>query len=263
MKYHTTLRDLLERDEPALGTMVQISSEVIVDMIGMAGFDWITLDMEHTTMGVEHVAALTRAAEAAGMATVVRPSSTDQLLIGRVLDCGVDALIIPRVSTADEARAAVAATRFPPRGIRGVCPETRAGAYHLMALPDYIRRAEMISVGLLIETKAAMENLEEILAVDGIQFAMLGPADLAFDLGIPPGSKEIYEAQDELDRVGGEHGVEIIGLIGRGTTNEDLVLAAKQQARKLYWCSADTVVVAQAFAAIERDVRQRLASSRG
>ncbi len=258
-----SLKRLLEGHEPLLGTMVQIQSPQMVEVVGMAGFDYVVLDMEHTALAVDSVEELVRAAEASGLATIVRPPCADPSLIGRLLDSGVSALVMPRISTEAQARDAVSACRFPPNGVRGVCPHVRAGKYGLMPIKEYIGGAADVSVGVLIETKHAAENLRAIVAVPGIDFAMVGPTDLAFELGVSQGSARIAAVQRELDEAGRRHHVEVIAHVDRNLRHEQLLQLATEERRKMYWCSTDTVVCAQAYAELAERVREFLSAAAG
>jgi 4-hydroxy-2-oxoheptanedioate aldolase len=256
-----SLKDLLASDKPLLGTMIQIPCPQMVEIVGMAGFDYIIFDMEHTGLAVGSVEELICVADASGLAAIVRPACTDPHLLGCLLDGGVRALIIPRITSAAEAKDAVAACRFPPGGVRGVCPHTRAGDYGLMPVEAYIGSAEEVSVGVLIETKSAATDLLPIITTPGIDFAMLGPTDLAFELGVLQDSERVAQVQRELDEAGSQEHVEVIRHIDTNIPQEQLLQMTAEEGRKMYWCSTDAVVCAEAYAGISKRIREATAQT--
>jgi len=148
-----------------------------------AGFDWLLVDAEHSPNELPDVLAQLRAVGNA-CPVVVRPECNDPPRIKRLLDIGVQTLLIPFVCSPEEAAAAVAATRYPPSGTRGFSSCTRANGYG--RITDYVRRADaQICVIAQVETRRAPAQLEEIAAVDGISAIFIGAADLAVDFGSP------------------------------------------------------------------------------
>ena len=166
-----------------VGFWSSIPSPVTVEVIAGSGFDWILLDMEHSPNEVALVHQQLQAAASGGAAhPAVRAYWNDFVLIKRLLDLGVQTLLVPYVETAEEARRAVAATRYPPRGNRGVAGTTRASRFG--RIQDYFDRAEAeICLMLQIESKKGLDNLEEIAAVDGVDVLFIGPNDFAAGLG--------------------------------------------------------------------------------
>jgi 4-hydroxy-2-oxoheptanedioate aldolase len=167
-----------------IGLWATLGSPTTVEIIAGSGFDWILIDTEHTPNDIETVLAQLRAAAPYPTEAVVRVPWNDMVTIKRYLDIGVQTLLIPYVSTAQEARSAVAFTRYPPTGLRGVAGGTRAMGYGRVR--DYIQRAhEEICVLVQIETRQALDNIEEIAAVEGVDGMFIGPADLHASLGHP------------------------------------------------------------------------------
>jgi 4-hydroxy-2-oxoheptanedioate aldolase len=154
----------------------------VTELLAMAGYDWIVLDTEHSPTDVPEILPMLQAVAAWPVAPVVRPAANDPVLIKRLLDFGAQTLMIPYVQSAEEARAAVRAMRYAPRGIRGVSGMTRASRYG--AVEDYIARAEgELCLIVQVETAEAIARIEEIAAVDGVDAIFVGPADLAASLG--------------------------------------------------------------------------------
>lgn len=157
-------------------------STVSAEIVAHAGFDWILLDTEHAPNDVPDVLGQLQAMATGTAEPVVRCAWNDPVLIKRILDVGARSLLVPFVQNADEARRAVAATRYPPEGVRGVAVGTRATRWGLR--PDYLGWANgQMCVIVQIETRAALAQIEAIAAVDGVDGLFIGPSDLAADMG--------------------------------------------------------------------------------
>lgn len=167
-----------------LGLWSSLSSNYTVEVIAGAGYDWLLIDTEHSPNDLESVLTQLQAVAPYPTHPIVRVAWNDTVLIKRYLDAGAQSLLVPFVQNADEARAAVAATRYPPMGVRGVAGTTRANRFG--RVPNYARRAhEALCVLLQVETKQALDNIEEICAVEGVDGVFVGPADLHASLGYP------------------------------------------------------------------------------
>jgi 4-hydroxy-2-oxoheptanedioate aldolase len=165
-----------------IGLWSSIPSTTAVEILAGAGFDWILLDTEHTPNDLESVFTQLQAAAAYPVSTLVRVPWSDQVVIKRYLDAGAQTLLIPFISNADEARAAVSYTRYPPDGVRGVGGTTRATRYG--RIRNYAKRAhEELCVLVQVETREGLERIEEICAVDGVDGVFIGPADLHASFG--------------------------------------------------------------------------------
>jgi 4-hydroxy-2-oxoheptanedioate aldolase len=172
----------LAAGRPQIGLWSSLSSSYSVEAVAGAGFDWLLLDTEHSPNDLESVLGQLQAAAPYATSAVVRIAINDTVLIKRYLDIGAQSLLIPMVNSAEEARAAVAATRYPPAGVRGIASATRANRFG--RVPDYARRAaEEICVLVQAETRHAMDNLEAIAAVEGVDGVFIGPGDLHASLG--------------------------------------------------------------------------------
>jgi 4-hydroxy-2-oxoheptanedioate aldolase len=153
-----------------------------VEVIAGSGFDWLLLDTEHSPNDLENVVTQLQAASAYPTTAIVRPAWNDMVLIKRFLDVGVQTLLIPYVQTPEEAALAVAYTRYPPRGVRGVAGTTRATRFG--RVKDYFKRAEEeLCVLVQVETRLGLDNLDAIAATDGVDGVFIGPADLSAGLG--------------------------------------------------------------------------------
>jgi 4-hydroxy-2-oxoheptanedioate aldolase len=167
--------------EIQIGLWSSLSSPIAAEIDAGAGFDWLLIDTEHSPNELTDVHRQLQAMQGNAASAVVRPAWNDPVLFKRLLDIGAQSLLVPFVQNADEARRAVAATRYPPAGIRGVATTTRANRYG--RVKDYLGRAhEEICVIVQIETRSALECLESIAAVDGVDGLFIGPSDLAADM---------------------------------------------------------------------------------
>ena len=165
-----------------IGLWSSLSSNYSVEVIAGAGFDWLLLDTEHSPNDLESLLTQLQAAAPYPSHPVVRVPWNDMVAIKRVLDVGAQSLLVPYVSTAAEAAAAVSFVRYPPAGVRGVAGTTRASRFG--RVKDYAQRAhEEICLLVQVETQQALDNLEAICAVDGIDGVFIGPADLHASLG--------------------------------------------------------------------------------
>jgi 4-hydroxy-2-oxoheptanedioate aldolase len=172
----------LAEGRPQFGLWTSLSGSYAIEAVAGAGLHWMMLDTEHSPNDLETILASLQVMAAYPTQAMVRVPSNDRVTIKRFLDIGAQTLLIPQVSTADEARAAVAATRYPPHGERGVGGTTRATRFG--RIKGYAARAhEDICVVVQAESRQAIDNLEAIAAVDGVDGVFIGPADLHASLG--------------------------------------------------------------------------------
>jgi 4-hydroxy-2-oxoheptanedioate aldolase len=165
-----------------VGLWSSLGSNIAAEILAGCGFDWILIDTEHAPNELPDVLSQLQAMATGTAEPVVRCAWNDAVLIKRFLDIGARSLLVPFVQNASEAARAVAATRYPPLGIRGVSAAPRANRYG--TVPNYHRRAhEDICVIVQVETRAALNEIEAIAAVDGVDGIFIGPSDLAADLG--------------------------------------------------------------------------------
>lgn len=169
---------------PQIGLWSTIPSNYAVEIIAGAGFDWILHDTEHTPNDLESVLVQLQVAAAyPDSHSIVRVPWNDQVVLKRYLDAGAQSVLIPFICNAEEARAAVSYCRYPPKGVRGVGGSTRATRFGRIA--GYAEQAEReLCVLLQVETREALDNIEEICAVDGVDGVFVGPADLHASLGM-------------------------------------------------------------------------------
>ena len=171
-------------NQSPIGTWIMSASPLVAEAMGHAGFDWGVLDMEHTPLDLMEVVHLLQAVAGTKLVPVVRVPWNDTVTVKRVLDAGAQTLLFPFVQNADEAKRAVAATRYPPEGVRGMAGMSRASKFG--TTPNYFKTANS-SQGVMVqlETPQAVSQLEAIAAVNGVDALFLGPADLSGSLGLP------------------------------------------------------------------------------
>jgi 4-hydroxy-2-oxoheptanedioate aldolase len=181
--------------QPQIGLWSALCSNIVSEIIAGAGFDWIVIDIEHAPNEIPGLLSQLQAMSRGTAEPVVRCAWNDAVLIKRILDVGARSLLVPFVQNAEEARRAVAATRYPPRGIRGVSVAPRANRYG--RVPDYHRAAhESTCVLVQVETRTALGEIEAIAGVEGVDGIFIGPSDLAadFDHLANPGHPEVQAA---------------------------------------------------------------------
>jgi 4-hydroxy-2-oxoheptanedioate aldolase len=180
----TTLREILRADDrPLLGLWLCAGSAVVAEICAGSGADWLLIDSEHSPNSLASIQLQLQVLRGLPPLVMVRAPSLDPVTVKQYLDVGVQNLLIPMVNNADAARQAVAATQYPPGGVRGVgAALSRVSQWG--RIPDYLARArESISLVVQIESGEAVRNVEAILAVDGIDGIFVGPSDLAASLG--------------------------------------------------------------------------------
>jgi 2-dehydro-3-deoxyglucarate aldolase len=174
-------RDLLA-GRRLIGCWCSLANPISTEVLGVAGFDWILLDGEHSPNDVSTFIPQLMALKDSRSAPVVRPSSNNAVEIKRLLDAGFYNFLIPFVESADDARRAVAATRYPPQGIRGVSVSQRSNRYGTVV--DYLKGInDQICVAVQIESRSGLAAASEIAAVDGVDCIFVGPSDLAAGMG--------------------------------------------------------------------------------
>lgn len=178
-----TLKEKLRRGVPTIGTWLTLAHPALAEIAARAGFDWVAVDLEHSSITIRECEDLLRVLDLAGTTPLVRLTANDSDLIKRVMDSGARGIIVPSVSTPEEAELAVEAVHYPPRGRRGV-GLARAHAYGA-DFPGYLKRLEREAVVVaMIENSQGVDNAQAILSVAGIDAYLLGPYDMSASLGV-------------------------------------------------------------------------------
>ncbi|MGI8574379.1 MAG: HpcH/HpaI aldolase family protein [Egibacteraceae bacterium] len=211
------LRARLRAGEPTSGTFVGAASAIAAEVCAAAGVDWIVLDLEHGSGGEEQVRAVVTAAGSYGVPTVVRVESPERIRLGRALDLGAAGVMLPRVESAADVRQAVRHLRYPPDGDRGVATYNRACRFGLD--PGALERADEEVLGVVqIENAHAVEDVEEIASIEGVDVLFVGPRDLSHDLGVPgdTAAPVFREALERVRAAASDHGKACGLLVGDG-----------------------------------------------
>ncbi len=232
----------IRNGEKQIGLWMTSASVSASEVIASAGYDWVVVDMEHAPNTMLSVRSHLQAFASSPTTALVRPDWNDSVEVKRLLDLGADGLVFPMVQTVEEAKKAVAATRYPPRGIRGVSGVTRANKYGRVT--DYFDRIEdETTVIIQLETQAAIEIATEIAAVDGVSGIFFGPADISADMGMlgqtmaPEVWELIWSAAHKLIAIG----------VPVGTLVLDAQFAAKllNEGFTFVACGVDTAILSR------------------
>lgn len=238
-----------------IGFWVTLCSNFAAEVVAPAGFDWALIDMEHSHNDYASVLGQLQAFAAYDTVPIVRVEWNDAVAVKRLLDLGAPGLLFPMIQTVEEARAAVAATRYPPHGIRGVSGSTRATKFG--RIKDYIARVEDETAVLLqIETQAALERAEAIAEVEGVTGIFFGPADIAADMGMlgQPTAREVWEKIRPVAQRLMAKGMPV------GTLVSDTTLAAELMGEGFTFvaCGTDTGLLARGSDALLAEMKGKL-----
>jgi 4-hydroxy-2-oxoheptanedioate aldolase len=215
--------------ELQIGLWCNLCSNIAADIVRDSGFDWLLLDIEHSPNEIPDILAQLQAVDGGRATAIVRPAWNDMVLIKRCLDIGAQTLLVPYVQNPAEAKSAVAAVCYPPGGVRGVAVASRASRYG--RVDGYLKKADSeICLLVQVETRSALEQLEAIATVEGVDGVFIGPSDLSASLGHignpahPEVQKALLDAATRLKAVGKPAGIltgnedEVRRYIGWGYT---------------------------------------------
>lgn len=228
------LQEKLQRGKPAFGCSIMFPSPQLVEMLAHAGFDWVLLDCEHGSLSLADVEVMAMAADASGITAIGRPQSNRPEDIARIMDRGVSGVQIPHINTAEDARRAVASVKFGPKSLRGLAQGTRPDKWGFSGggpvFTDLANRASTVIVQL--EHQEAIDNVDEILKVPGIDVFFIGPSDLSQSMGHPgnPKAEPVARAIDgTLAKI-----IAAGKLPGMPATTETICETIKQGNRYIY-----------------------------
>lgn len=217
----------IQSGKSQIGLWCSLPTYQTVDVVARSGFDWLLLDMEHAPNDIGSLNAQLIAAQGGTASPIVRVPWNDMVMIKRVLDVGAQTILVPYVQTAEEAAKAVAYTRYPPEGLRGVAGAMRAAGYG--RIKDYLNKAgDEICVLVQAETVKSLENLEAICKVDHVDGVFIGPNDLSSAMGYrgnmphPEVQKAIADAIKRIRAYGKAPGI----LVGEADGRRMLDLGA-------------------------------------
>ena len=216
-----SVREKLKAGRPVIGCFLGLGSPNIAELMAHAGFDYLVVETEHNGLDSAEIEHMLMAINGTDTIPLVRVPSSSPVFIQRALDIGAMGVVVPLVKTADEAKAIVGATRLPPEGTRSWGP-LRASHY-TFDNEDYFNRAnDNILVVLILETAEAVDNLEGLASVPGVDVLLIGPWDLCLSLGLNPLHMPHPEMEKVVERVlaaGETHGV----AVGMGSSTPDLL----------------------------------------
>ncbi len=227
----SSLKERLRSGDAVIGCWIELFSSLASEVVAEAGYDCVLIDLEHGPGSVMDAIAVMQAIQGKSCSPLVRVPNNDPTWIKRVLDAGALGCMVPSVNSANDAKAAVAACRFPPNGRRGLAtPIVRASRFG-MAEADYLARADSdILVICQIETAAAVENVESIATVDGVDMLFVGPYDLSADLGYlgSPDEGPVRAAIEQIEGIAKSNGILLGGIPTPGRSATELQTAGYQ-----------------------------------
>lgn len=245
---YPTLRDFLASPGLKVGFWVnEFMTPAIGHILKAANCDLVTFDMEHSGLGFETIRGALRSAEAAGLATIVRPPSKHYHDIARALDIGAKSLMFQMVDTAEEARDIVRCMKYRPRGIRGVTTQHYYDRFTGGDLATKLAEEDRVTTMIaLVESRIGVENADDIAAVEGVDCLYLGHVDLSVDLGVPGqyGDRRLLEATHTLAAACRKHGKSFIWDLGAPGSLDDMV----QLGARIIMCGSDTGALGEAVA---------------
>ena len=247
MLKENTAKRLLKEGKPAVGVWLSIPSLVSAEAMASLGWDWLTLDVEHGCMDLETQQTMFLAIASQGCVPLARIPDNDPVIIKRTLDAGAMGVVVPMVCSAEEARAAVAACKYPPEGIRSA----GGGRWRYAYGADFIQRAndEILCI-VMIEHQTAVERAEEILSVPGVDGCFIGPNDLSWSMGLRGRRDERHaEALLKVRDAGRKVGTPV----GLHCQSPDEVVQRIEQGFQFLACQNDTAfMMSGASAALKR-----------
>lgn len=244
-----TAREVLSK--PAVGAWCVMPGSVSAEVMARAGFDWVCIDLQHGLIGYQEMVAMLQGVAVAGVPALVRVPWNDPSWIMKALDAGAAGVIVPLVNSPAEAAAAAAACRYPPDGYRSWGP-VRASLGVADFTPELANRAVVCAV--MVETVPALEQLDEIVSVAGVDAVFIGPSDFALSMGLPPRSDE-PEHRRRLETVPAichQHGV----IAGIACGNAELMARWREAGYTMLAAPSDMVLLRKAAAELFDAVRR-------
>jgi 4-hydroxy-2-oxoheptanedioate aldolase len=254
---HNTFKRALAEGRPQIGLWAALADAYVTELLATAGFDWLLIDNEHAPNDVRSTLSQLQAVAAYASHPVVRPVRSDSALIKQLLDIGAQTLLLPMIDTPAQAADAVAATRYPPQGVRGV-GSALARASRWNRIPDYLNSAaDELCVLVQAETVQSMDNLAAIARVDGVDGVFFGPSDLSASMGL------LGKPGDASVRAAIRRGIDVVRDAGKaaGVLAPDPAIAADYLAAGASFVAVgtDTGLLSRAAAELAASYRQTAA----
>ncbi|PUB15422.1 HpcH/HpaI aldolase family protein [Yoonia sediminilitoris] len=245
----------LKAQQKQIGLWVSLCSPIAAGVVAHAGYDWAVVDMEHTANDYMSVLHQLQVFAASNTTAIVRPEWNDPVVVKRLMDIGVQGLLFPMIGSVEEAKKAVAATRYPPKGMRGVAGVTRANKFGRVT--DYVDRVEAeTTIILQLESADAIAQAEQIAAVDGVSGIFFGPADIAADIGAAGGALD--PAVWELVLPAAEKLIAMGMPVGTLVTDPKFATELLHKGFTFVACGLDTLMLARAADAVLAQVKGEL-----
>ncbi|WP_173930924.1 aldolase/citrate lyase family protein [Chelativorans sp. Marseille-P2723] len=249
------LKKRYEAGETLIGTWVTLASADVAEIAADAGFDFVCIDMEHGSFGMDRLVDIMRGVEIGGAATIVRLPDTSRSTIQKVLDAGASGILAPNLSTEAKALQLVSNSRYAPLGTRGACPRIRATRHQTRDwIRDFQEANDNILVWGLLETTEGIDNLDAILTVRGLDGIVTGPFDLAQDLNMPNGHDSeqvsaIFSAAREKILQSDKALVEVLFGFDEASVKNAYSRLADQGVR-IFVCGTDRRILASGYRSI-------------
>lgn len=227
MRAKSVLFEQMQKRSVPLGIFISSLDPAVTDVLAGAGFDFVVLDGEHGRFGRTDVETHVRAASCKGALPFVRVLENSPTLIQSTLDVGAQGILVPHIDSAADARRAIAAAHYAPAGKRGMCPACHAGNYDLAGWHEHVRLSnENVLIIPIIESRAAVDNIEEIAAVPGIDIIHFGPGDLSADMGLNFSTQrdQLDAAWKRVQQVTWAAGKKLLSPRGYGFDEADMLL---------------------------------------
>ena len=253
-----TFTHAIAKGEKQIGFWISLSSPFAAEVIAPAGFDWALIDMEHSPNDYFSVMGQLQVFAATQTTAIVRVEWNNSVVVKRVLDLGAPGLLFPMIQSVEEAQQAVAATRYPPKGIRGVSGSTRATRFG--RIRDYPFKVEQeTTIIVQLETQKAIAEAEAIAAVDGINGVFFGPADIAADIGKlgQPLAKEVWDLIRPVAKQLAKKGIPVGTLV----MDADFASELLHEEFTFVACGQDTSLLAKATDQLLAQVRNTIGAS--
>lgn len=249
-------KKLLKEGNVALGAWITIQHPDVAELMSTLPFDWLLFDMEHSPAEIYSINMMLPALNGTDITPLIRVPWNDMVVIKRALDIGAQGLLIPYVSTKEEAENAVKFSRYPPRGLRGIGPR-RATRYGSIPATEYYEKfEEELLIGVQIETEDGVKNSEDIASVEGVDFLFIGPNDLSASLGVF-NKLDDPKFQNAVDRVleACENSGKAPGIMCRGS--EDAI-AWMERGFRFLAIAHDFSTLRRAYMNALKEVRERM-----
>ena len=211
------LKEILEAGELAVGSCVYSNSPALVELMGYCGLDFCRIDNEHSWLRDQSMESMVRAATISGIVPLLRIDRDDPNVVRKALETGAGAILIPHILNAEEAEEIVRMAKFPPKGDRGIGSLCFSGKWGTVSAPEWIKWSdEEQMIGVMIEDYRTMEQIDEIMAVDDLDYVLFGASDYSTSIGHPGqgGHPKVMEALKETIRAADRHGKYVCKGVG-------------------------------------------------